>query len=606
MSERSFRRDRRRRAESARRRERRRRTGLTATIAMGAFALSAPAAQAANFEVNSTADAAADACELTVGGCTLRDAVTAAGANMEADEITFHSSVTGTIRLTEGQLINPGTAYEVSIVGPGRDVLTVSGDADNSGTPNAGDSRIFIQSAGAARATISGLTLADGFESSGGAVAGDGGALTITSSRITSSTATGLGGAINSTGVLEINDTIIDANEATAGDGGAVATNVGAVINDSQISGNTAGGNGGAIRTSGKYAPLTLTDSTVTGNEAAQGGGIYTDSFQSNPDPGKYLGGDADVTIARSTISENTATGVGGGISFGDTFVNTGIGPFPVPSVANISIAQSTFSGNEAGAASNGGAIAFTSTLRDTPVRLTSSTISGNEAGAGAGISFAGPPGAPLAAGTSSFELGNSTIARNDAALRGGGLYLGAYDTGGGPTSATVSLTGTIVGDNTATGVPQDLDRADGSGAGGFPLAFSLVEAPGDAPVTQDPGGSAITGQDPQLGALAANGGPTQTQLPALTSPAIDKGLAAGLTTDQRGAARIVDIPSVANAPGGDASDIGSVEQPVPAVTPPAKAKKKCKKKKKKGKKNAAPAKKKKKKCKKKKRKKKK
>ena len=177
--------------------------------------------------MNSTADAPADACELTAGGCTLRDAVTAAGANTEADEITFHSSVTGTIRLTEGQLVNPSTGYEVSILGPGRDVLTISGDADNSGTPNAGDSRIFIQSGGAARATISGLTLADGYESSGGAVAGDGGPLTITSSRITSSTASGSGGAINSTGELQINDTILDSNEATMGDGGAVATNVG-------------------------------------------------------------------------------------------------------------------------------------------------------------------------------------------------------------------------------------------------------------------------------------------------------------------------------------------------------------------------------------------
>ena len=598
MSERSFRRDRMRRAESARRRERRRRTGLTATITAGAFALTAPAAQAANFEVNSTADAAADACDLTVGGCTLRDAVTAAGGNMEADEITFHSSVTGTIRLTQGQLVNPSTAFEVSIVGPGRDVLTVSGDADNSGTPNAGDSRIFIQSAGAARATISGLTLADGFESSGGAVAGDGGPLTITSSRITGSTATGLGGAINSTGDLQINDTIIDSNEATMGDGGAVATNVAAVINDSEISGNTAGGDGGAIAASGKYAPVTLTDTTVTNNDATRGGALYLDQSLST------FGGGADTTINRSTISGNDASSSGAGIYFLDFFNES---PAPVPKYSEIQISDSTISGNDAGAGADGGGISFGSTLLDASLDLVNSTVSGNTAGVGAGISFSGAPDEAMVTGPySGVDLGNSTIADNDAAVRGGGLYLGAYDIGGGSTSASIPLNGTVVADNTASGAAQDLDRADGSGGGGFPLAFSLVEAPGDGPVPQNPAGSAITGQDPQLGPLAGNGGPTQTQLPALTSPAIDKGLATGLTTDQRGAARIVDIPSTANAPGGDSSDIGSVEQPVPAVTPPppTKAKKKCKKKKKKGKKNGAAAKKKK--CKKKKKKKKK
>ena len=36
------------------------------------------------------------------------------------------------------------------------------------------------------------------------------------------------------------------------------------------------------------------------------------------------------------------------------------------------------------------------------------------------------------------------------------------------------------------------------------------------------PAGSDIIGQSPQLGALANNGGPTLTQLPADSSPAIE------------------------------------------------------------------------------------
>jgi hypothetical protein len=64
---------------------------------------------------------------------------------------------------------------------------------------------------------------------------------------------------------------------------------------------------------------------------------------------------------------------------------------------------------------------------------------------------------------------------------------------------------------------------------------------------------------DPQLGPLQANGGLTPTMLPAPTSPAVDQG-GGGTTIDQRGVVRPIDFPSIANAPGGDGSDIGAVE----------------------------------------------
>ncbi len=67
-----------------------------------------------------------------------------------------------------------------------------------------------------------------------------------------------------------------------------------------------------------------------------------------------------------------------------------------------------------------------------------------------------------------------------------------------------------------------------------------------------------ITGQDPQLAPLGSYGGLTQTHPPLPSSPAIDKGNSFGTTTDQRGLARIVDLPP-ANA--ADGADIGSVEQ---------------------------------------------
>ena len=103
--------------------------------------------------------------------------------------------------------------------------------------------------------------------------------------------------------------------------------------------------------------------------------------------------------------------------------------------------------------------------------------------------------------------------------------------------------------------------------------------------------GSNILGEDPQLGALAANGGPTQTLKPSLTSPVLDKGIAtAAFTADQRGLSRPFDIPTVTNTTTGDAADIGAVElqasdfataaAPAPGPAPATTKKKKCKKKK--------------------------
>jgi hypothetical protein len=70
---------------------------------------------------------------------------------------------------------------------------------------------------------------------------------------------------------------------------------------------------------------------------------------------------------------------------------------------------------------------------------------------------------------------------------------------------------------------------------------------------------------DAILGPLKDNGGPTLTHAPLINSPVVDKGkrdTIAELATDfdQRGSIRPVDDPAVANATGGDASDIGAVE----------------------------------------------
>ncbi len=76
--------------------------------------------------------------------------------------------------------------------------------------------------------------------------------------------------------------------------------------------------------------------------------------------------------------------------------------------------------------------------------------------------------------------------------------------------------------------------------------------------------GNNITSGNPLLGPLANNGGPTLTMVPLAGSPAIDQGVnpanSPSNLVDQRGLTRPVDDPNIANATGGDGSDIGAVE----------------------------------------------
>src|SRR3954471_702003 len=124
MSPRSIRRAHARRlAREQRRGQLRRRRQLAAAGVIGAATLFAPSAQAANFVVDQATDAAPDAC--TPGACTLRDAITLANGNTEADVITFAPGLSGPIVLTQGALpISENN--NLTITGPGRDALTIS------------------------------------------------------------------------------------------------------------------------------------------------------------------------------------------------------------------------------------------------------------------------------------------------------------------------------------------------------------------------------------------------------------------------------------------------------------------------------------------------
>jgi predicted outer membrane repeat protein len=288
---------------------------------------------------------------------------------------------------------------------------------------------------------------------------------------------------------------------------------------------------------------IKLTDGDVTG----KGGAIYS-----------Y---DARLGIFDAVISGNTATGAGGAIY--------GAGNYASGQYDRIS--YSTFYGNHAGIA--GGAVFAASSWGV----VRSATFVGNSADGGYGGAVSGVDG----------YIVDSTISGNHASDGGGGVSVDGLGLG---------LFGTILANNTAGIADPDL-HADGGTA-----AFNLVENPGTTGIDVLP--TIITGQDPQLGGLADNGGPAPTLKPAAASPVVDQAYSYSYY-DQRFFDRPVDNPNRANVPDGNGADIGSVEltlaegpQAAPPPTPPqvTPRKRKCKKKKKKRSAEAA----KKKKCKKK------
>jgi hypothetical protein len=330
-------------------------------------------------------------------------------------------------------------------------------------------------------------------------------------------------------------------------------------VSNSVITGNTGALSGGGIYNGGQ---LILKYSQVSGNYGQYGGGIHNTNGQ--------------FAAAYSTISGNHATtGQGGGIrDYGSFSIligstvsgNYGIdggGIFSVDSASNpvqVFAAYSTISGNHATSGHGGGVWA----AGEGNAGFFASTVSGNTAvGNGGGLFLDLTPTDPLDPKYPS--LIDTTVAGNSADNEGGGLFLANYD---------ADLYNTLFGDNTAGDYP-DLSgtvRAD----------FSFVENISGANVTDyNVPGSNILGADPQLGALADNGGPTMTRALAPTSPALDKGQAfvdpdpmADPKYDQRLGPylRTVDFPTIANnSAGGNGTDIGAFElQSLPPPEPPA------------------------------------
>jgi hypothetical protein len=272
---------------------------------------------------------------------------------------------------------------------------------------------------------------------------------------------------------------------------------------------------GGGILLDGTTGTLTVENSVVSGNQAGDGGGGISNGGNDNSG--------ATVTIRNSTVRGNTTGSSGGGIenAFGE-----------------MTIRNSTVSENTSGF--SGGGITHRGTMT-----ITNSTVSGNQADDnGGGISSGG--------NNTVLTVKNSTVSGNNAP-EGANLRDASLN-------AAAALQGTILSNPQGGGPNCLVDPPPVTlTSNGYNLASDAtckLTQPTDQPST-----------NPSLGPLASNGGPTRTMALLPDSPAIDKGIAGGLTTDQRGLKRPVDFPWIPNAPGGDGSDIGAFE--VQSLTPP-------------------------------------
>ncbi len=153
------------------------------------------------------------------------------------------------------------------------------------------------------------------------------------------------------------------------------------------------------------------------------------------------------------------------------------------------------------------------------------------------------------------FSVNNGAVTIQDSTISGN------THTGIG-VNGSLHLEGSIVAGNNSGG--SDVGLYNGTGT--LTENFSLIGNPSNPPLESGSGDN-LNGQDPQLGALADNGGPTKTMKPAGTSPVVDKGKDfTGTGQDQRGIATF-DNAGIANAAGGDGRDIGAVELQAPTVS---------------------------------------
>ncbi|HLZ55084.1 MAG TPA: choice-of-anchor Q domain-containing protein [Verrucomicrobiae bacterium] len=391
---------------------------------------------------------------------------------------------------------------------------------------------------------------------------------------------------------------VVDANHAgrafdTSGDpvilSGMTITNglvVGAQGSDGGIGQNGADGGsayGGAILDSGISFVLSncwLVGNVAQGGEGGRGGNnvIGTTYFPPGRGGGGGLGEggavysmSSTVTVVNCTFSDNRAVGGVGGkggtnvassLDAGGTGGLGGVGQAGAIQSSSAPInffINSTFSANRTGGGQGGAG---------------GDNIDSGPGGQGGG---GGDSGGGAIATANVSNLRSCTIVSNFAFAGpggpgGNGTPPGANGTAGAGTAGGIvgyvltcnnPIASTILADNFASTSFSNYFMAFNDNGHNFIGSDDYSGCPWGS-TTQV--GTIPMPIHPQLGPLAQNGGGRPTHAPVfggsplIVSPVIDAGFSPGLATDERGAPRIYDFPSIPNAPGGDGSDIGAFE----------------------------------------------
>jgi hypothetical protein len=555
---------------------RRRAPSLTVVVLVGAslVAVASPAA-AATIAVTTTADVV-DAGD---GQTSLREAVSAANADAAEDVIELGNGATYALTICDGageedvnasgDLDHTVAAGRLVVNGHGSTISQTcgldSGDRvlDSRSLTGLGLFDVTIEGGDVAAAglrgggveargpsVLSGVVFRENRAAIGGGFSlfrlADVQTLSIVAGSFEDNEAVAAGGGLSfdadaSASSVSIAGTSFVGNEVTAastlfgsGGGGAFLRAGDIEVTGVDASGNTvaqavlgAGKGGGfAADVSPDGVGAAISDSTFEGNTAAgAGGGLYLQ--QSNASCALAL-------VEHSTIRDNIG-GEGGGI------------------VAEcLGLSSSTVDGNDAGAG-GGGIDLFTTAADSSILQVSQSTIAGNTGTTG-GIEATAP--------SSELLVESSTVTDNGGTV--GGIASGGELTLVGLTLAGSS--GTEVDELEATGAGSIVSSILGDDRLGSPscaLGVGIVRANSvdvDTSCLDDAAGN-VVGHTPRLGPLADNGGPTETRLPDMASPALDlvpPAACGGGALDQRGIMR----------PQGVSCDAGAVERELPAGAP--------------------------------------
>jgi CSLREA domain-containing protein len=308
---------------------------------------------------------------------------------------------------------------------------------------------------------------------------------------------------------------------------------------------------------------------------------------------GAYIGGGASALFERVAFVSNSSANSGGGMMVG----SGGVG-----GQSRVTLVECIFRENVADGPTGGGGLSTTGTGTGSVVTILRSVFADNHATEG--------PGGAIFGGAGFITIEASTISGNSAEGNGGGIHSSTMPQGG----AALLVRDTTITDNTA-GTGGTIGTAGGlylrSPGPDFPLTVSLensvvagnfdlvgidqpdvlcsnltgLAATGSTLIGANDGcdaffpegfpnangdfvGTVAAPIDPLLQPLANHGGSTHVHRPSVNplSPLIDQGTCPDAITDQRlygdpaSGLRLVDIPQVDNASGGDGCDIGAFE----------------------------------------------